>query len=494
MKRMLLLSSFFLCALFSKAQLEETFTTLPTGWTLSQGASFGAIAGNALILTPGAGANNPAVIGTPAVSKTSNTVEVCLDIWAYTPNLNNQVPFACDTYMDVLFVKSSVTSVNDALDPLNIISRVDNHLLPTNGGNTCFTFTFPAEVTDPSFKVFLSFHGACNQGGQKFVVDNVKISGVDNICTSACAPTALDDLFPRTLPNEMSFQAVLYGSNINFPAPPSGFVVDLTGTDNDPFDSYSHLQWSLVEPPTNGNVILNADGTATITRNSINVSQLTFKYRLCNDGVDDNPGSAGDNLCDEATVTVTFPVLAPTPVTLINYTAGRYGSDVMLKWSTTVETNNTGFEVQRSIGSEPFKTIAFIKSKGLDGNSNVTLKYEYKDDNPTNKTSLYRLVQVDHDGRARAHGIKTVRGTSEEAKMQLFPNPTYNGQVVLVFSNSNQRDISISDMQGKVVKNYINAKSDKLSITDLEPGMYVLQVLDKDTNERTIEKVVVLKK
>src|SRR5688572_16824973 len=134
MKRMLLISSLLLCFAAIQAQLREDFSPNPTGWILSQGASFGQITGNDLVITPGVGGNNPANIGTPLVNKTSNTFEVCFDIWAYTANLNTKTAFPCNTYMDVLFVKSSVMTSAEAEEPANILARVDNHLLPTAGG------------------------------------------------------------------------------------------------------------------------------------------------------------------------------------------------------------------------------------------------------------------------------------------------------------------------------------------------------------------------
>src|SRR5215203_90993 len=102
MKRMLLLSSFLLYVAIINAQLIEDFSPNPTGWILNQGANFRDVSGNDVIITPGIGGNNPAIIGTPAVNKTSNSVKICLDIRAYTANLNTPVAFPCNSYMDVL--------------------------------------------------------------------------------------------------------------------------------------------------------------------------------------------------------------------------------------------------------------------------------------------------------------------------------------------------------------------------------------------------------
>jgi hypothetical protein len=493
MKRFLLVSVLFFAVTALQAQLEEDFSPAPAGWVLSQGAGFNTINGNGLVVTPGVGGNNPAAIGTPAVNKTSNTVKVCLDIFAYDANLNAQQPFPCASFMDVLFVKSTVTDAKDADKPQNLYARVDNHPLPTNGGTTCFQFTFPAGVNAADFKVFLSFHAGCNQGGIKYVIDNVSISGVDDVCAGGCPPTALNDGFVRGNVNELSFNAALYGSSLNFPAPPAGYVIDATGTDGDPNDTYTHLQWSVVTQPANGNVVINADGTATITRNNSTVGNLTFTYRLCDDGNDNNFATTGDNLCDDATVVVTFPTSAPLPVSIIDFLGSRNGSNVTLKWKTTFETNNKGFEIQRSPNGSDYKTVGFISSEGTDGNSQIMLNYEFNDANNSTSLTYYRLVQLDKDGRYKTYGTRPIHGLEQEGKMVLYPNPSTNGNVSVSFGTMIDREIIISDMGGKIVKKWTNYKASNLAITGLNAGMYMILVTDKETNRRTIEKIVITK-
>jgi hypothetical protein len=493
MKRFLLFSVLIFAVTALQAQIEEDFNPFPAGWVLSQGAGFNTVGGNNVVVTPGVGGNNPARIGTPAVNKTSNTFEVCIEVTAYDANLNAAQPFPCNTYMDVLFVKSTVTDAKDADKPQNLIARVNNHVLPTAGGKTCFQFTFPAGVTDPNFKVFLNFHADCNQGGIKYVIDNISISGVDDVCAGGCPPTALNDEIVRANVNELSFNAVLYGSNFNFPAPPAGYAVDATGTDGDPNDTYTHLQWSVITQPANGSVVINADGTATITRNSIKVAQLVFTYQVCDDGNDNNFATTGDNLCDEATVTVNFPTGSPLPVSIINFTGDRNGSAVTLKWTTTFENNNKGFEIQRSIGGGDYKTVGFISSKGDNGNSQISLNYDFKEVNSTTAFSFYRLVQLDKDGQYKVFVARPIRGMQQEDKMILFPNPSSNGNVSVSFGTNADREIVISDMGGKIIKKWNSFKDNNLSITDLRSGMYMIMVTDKETSKRTVEKIVITK-
>lgn len=483
-----------LCTLFSFSQLQEDFDPAPTGWILSQGAGFQTVGSNAGIVTPGVGGNNPAQIGTPAVNKTSNTFEVCFGVTAYTSNLNAAVSFPCNTYVDVLFVKSTVTSASDAALPANILARVDNYLLPTAGGNTCFSFTFPGAVTDPTFKVFLSFHADCGQGGIKYVIDNVNISGVDLACNvTNCPPGASADNFSRPF-EELSFNAILYGSplDITYPSAPAGFAVDATGTDGDQNDSYPHLQWSLVSGPSNGTVVINADGTATITRNSYTVTSLTFSYMVCDDGQDDNFLTTADNMCsDVTTVTVTWPGGSALPVSMTSFTASRNRGGVSLKWETATEINNAGFEVYRNVDNAGYQKIGYVESKAIEGNSSSKITYEFNDANTSKGVTLYQLRQMDRQGKFRVSEVRSVRGEGSSFSVTVFPRPSTTGDVTVSVSGLQSYDMYVTDMTGRILKDYKGTNSGNVKVSNLQSGMYVVKVVDLKTGEQTSEKIIV---
>jgi hypothetical protein len=494
MKQVVLTCTALLCAFLSFSQLQEDFDPAPTGWLLSQGANFQTVNTNGAVVTPGVGGNNPATIGTPAVNKTSNTFEVCFSVTAFSSNLNAPMSFPCNTYVDVLFVKSSVTSASDATLPANILARVDNYLLPTTGGNTCFSFSFPAGVTDPTFKVFLSFHANCNQGGIKYVIDNISISGANLICGGTnCAPGASGDVFNRPL-EELSFNAVLYGSpiDISYPAAPAGYAVDATGTDGDQNDSYPHLKWTLVSGPSNGTVVVNADGTATITRNSVTVTSLSFTYVVCDDGADNNFLTTADNMCSSpVTVTATWPGGRLLPVKLTSFTASRNRNNVSLKWETATETNNAGFEVYRSIDNAGFQKIGYVATKATDGTSNAKLNYEFTDNNGSKGVTLYQLKQVDRQGKFSVSEIKSVRGEGASFSVTVYPTPSITGNVSVSVSGLQQYDVYVSDMNGRVLKEYKRPATDNVKISNLQSGMYIIKVVDLKTGEQTSEKIIV---
>ncbi|WP_205513161.1 T9SS type A sorting domain-containing protein [Longitalea arenae] len=490
MKRYLLFVLLAAITTIAQAQLEEGFDTSPSGWILSQGAGYGDVHGNSVVITPGVGGHNPANIGTPAVNKTSNTVKVCFDIYAYEANLNTQTTFPCATYADILFVNSAVTSSKDLEKAGNIYARQDNYELPTNGGTTCFQFTFPDAVTANSFKVFISFDAACGQSGIRYVFDNVSISGVQLICGGTnCPPIALNDVFTRANGLETSFNGALYGSNINYPM---GNTVDAGGTDNDQNDVYADLQWSVVTQPTNGSVTINSDGTFIVTRNTTTVTQLTFTYRMMDNGPDNDINTLADNMYDDATVTINWPVAGPLPVSLVNFNGSRSGNYVTLQWTTNMESNNTGFEIERSTGNGVFEKVGFVASKSVDGTSSAPLYYQFKESNLAKANSWYRIVQIDKDGKRTVTAAKGVRGLEELSKLTVYPNPAKSGNMNVLFGSSAVRDIIITDLGGRIVKQWNSYHDDNLVLSGLKTGVYMLIVNNKTTSGKLAQKIVVL--
>ena len=490
MKKIVLLCFFAMIVYFLQAQIEEGFIPAPSGWVLAQGAQFI----NGIILTPGVGGNNPANIGTPPVNKTSNTVKVCFDIWAaaaYGIGTNKE-PFPCTTYADILFVKPGVTDSKDAELAENIYARKDNYVLPQNGGATCFTFSFPTIVTASQFKVFISFHADCIQGGVKYIFDNLSISGVALICGGMnCAPIALNDVFNRDDKNELSFNGMLYGSNDSFPPAPSDYAVDVTGTYNDANDRYSDLRWSLLTQPVNGSVTVNGDGSFAIWRNSTAVTQLIFTYRLMDDGPDNDFTTMEDNMYDDATVTVNWPVASALPVSLTNFTAARNGTTINLQWTTVLESNNAGFQIQRSAGNGVWENSGYVASKAPDGASNIPITYQYKETNTAGGFTWYRLIQTDKDNTATISHSVGVRGMEESARVSIYPNPGTPDNINVLFASTATRDISIVDVSGRIIKSWKNNHSDHLVINGINAGVYMLLVINKATSERNTHKIIV---
>jgi hypothetical protein len=186
---------------------------------------------------------------------------------------------------------------------------------------------------------------------------------------------------------------------------------------------------------------------------------------------------------------------SPLPVGLKSFTAVRNHSNVNVAWVTSYEQNSSGFEVQRQIGGGNWQTLAFVPTKAQYGYSKTDLSYNYTDVNSAKAISNYRIAMIDLDGKTKYSEIRSVRGEGQIGKIIVYPNPSFDGKVKVVFDNvSGIRDISLMDVNGRIVKQWKDVSNNNLQIDNLTPGFYSLRVIIQETGEQSIEKIVVNKR
>jgi hypothetical protein len=142
------------------------------------------------------------------------------------------------------------------------------------------------------------------------------------------------------------------------------------------------------------------------------------------------------------------------PVELTSFSAtGDYGV-VELSWITATETNNRGFEVQRSAGSE-FEAIAFVEGHGT---TTEIQAYSYIDRIDAGSYS-YRLKQVDFDGTFEYSNVVEVDVAvlREFALDQNYPNP-FNPSTKIAFRLAVDSKVSLKvfDVLGQEVATLVN--------------------------------------
>lgn len=185
---------------------------------------------------------------------------------------------------------------------------------------------------------------------------------------------------------------------------------------------------------------------------------------------------------------------SPLPVKFKSFSAIRNKEKVAVKWVTTTEINNRGFNVQRNTNGV-WENIAFVFSAAQDGNSADDLSYSFNDLNKAKKISQYRIQQVDLDNRATYTDVRSVYGIESSSKLLVYPNPSNDGKINLLFENSSSvRNITVNDISGRVVKQYKNVTGESMAIENLGSGMYSIQVIDLSTAIITVEKLIVKKR
>jgi hypothetical protein len=134
----------------------------------------------------------------------------------------------------------------------------------------------------------------------------------------------------------------------------------------------------------------------------------------------------------------------PLPIQLGSFRASVYlNANVLLEWMTISETNNYGFEVQRSPNApNNFQTIpgSFIPGHGTTTEPHY---YSYVDDNPGAGTWYYRLKQIDLDGTTHFTDpvFVIIAGTPIDVELESFAaTTTGSGNVKLDWATRRERN------------------------------------------------------
>ncbi len=186
---------------------------------------------------------------------------------------------------------------------------------------------------------------------------------------------------------------------------------------------------------------------------------------------------------------------SPLPVSFVSFTAKRNDASVLLSWQTSTEQNSKGFSVERNTNGSTWEEVAFIPSQAAGGNSNDLLTYHFTDANSSKGVTQYRIKQVDIDEHYKFSEIRSVRGWGQAGKIIVYPNPSSDGKVKVVFEEAAAvRDVTLVDMNGRVVRQWRGVTNNNIQIDNLVTGMYTLRVVDTGTGEQTVEKLVVSKR
>lgn len=208
-------------------------------------------------------------------------------------------------------------------------------------------------------------------------------------------------------------------------------------------------------------------------------------FTLSNNG--DVSGNHGNY---DAWIVKLLPVNAPLPVELITFTGEATADYNILKWVTASESNNKGFEIERSgFGIGQFETIGFVMGFGT---ATTTKEYSFKDYHINRLSNYYRLKQIDFNGgSAYSHIIFVKRDMQSENYWKVMPNP-FN-DYLFIHTSGEAVKIRLLDLKGKLLwetnKNTATTLPDVI-IKSLDAGVYAIQLLDVAAFKNEIFKVV----
>jgi len=145
------------------------------------------------------------------------------------------------------------------------------------------------------------------------------------------------------------------------------------------------------------------------------------------------------------------------PVELSSFSSSISGSDVTLNWSTSSETNNSGFDIERSSVSGTWSKVGNVTGNGT---SITTNNYSYTDKNLTSGNYSYRLKQIDFNGNFEYFNLSNEVIVGIPVKYDLsqnYPNP-FNPSTKINYTLPTEGLVSIKifDMSGKEVMSLVN--------------------------------------
>ncbi len=326
-----------------------------------------------------------------------------------------------DWWSDTVVVGSSITS-----DDGNTWTSIWELHATGNVGPSYFN-TF---ISAPdNFRIGFYYTGDSN---------NIDFLFVDDVIIS----TALSPILP---PGLLLAQADSTELNVNLewgsgggPSPYSGYRIQRKS--------------GLPSDTSSFNTIVVTDAnTFSFEDNTVELNN-TYTYRICT-----LAGPASSSYGNEATAYVP----ANVPVELISFNGSASGNEVTLIWATATETNNSGFEIERSQMSsvksqKVWEKIGFVSGSGT---TTEPKTYSYIDENLSSGVYQYRLKQIDFDGSFEYSNIVEVEVTVpiEFSLEQNYPNP-FNPSTNIKYSIPADGNVTLKvyDILGNEVITLVN--------------------------------------
>jgi hypothetical protein len=168
------------------------------------------------------------------------------------------------------------------------------------------------------------------------------------------------------------------------------------------------------------------------------------------------------------------------PVLFSSFTGQLKNGVAELLWFTSLELNNKGFEIEKSLDGVEFHKIGFVDPRGDNPNG---AKYSYFDYD-FSQTSYYRIKQIDFNEQFKFSNVIVVK-TNPKGTFSVSPNPCISTVILnssVPDSGLNSIDLLISNLQGVELtrfKGNLGEVNDKLNrfLYNSKDGLYLLKLI-----------------
>ncbi len=164
-----------------------------------------------------------------------------------------------------------------------------------------------------------------------------------------------------------------------------------------------------------------------------------------------------------------FP--AALPVDLISFKGEAIDKGNLLTWETASETNNVGFEVEKSADSRNFTKAGFVEGNQT---TSTAQDYSFVDTDVKEELTYYRLKQLDADGAFTYSNIISISNKrGDDVVLNLYPNPVVNNLTI----ENGEGQVTIYNITGKLlIQTNITDSKQAINVADLPVGTYVIRI------------------
>ena len=182
--------------------------------------------------------------------------------------------------------------------------------------------------------------------------------------------------------------------------------------------------------------------------------------------------------------------LNPLPISLLNFAASKQGENVLVKWSTTNESNNDYFTIEKSYDGKVWSSVGVLKGAE---NSNGILNYQLFDYNTKIGIQYYRLKQTDLNGSIYYSKIISINFNGEiSSQIKLYPQPVAGILNVNIPNNENENAcISVYNAFGEklLIFQNLSGLDFQLDLSKFIAGVYYIELnIDGITSQSKIIK------
>lgn len=162
------------------------------------------------------------------------------------------------------------------------------------------------------------------------------------------------------------------------------------------------------------------------------------------------------------------------PIKLLSFSANSVSNGNLLKWSTSDEVNNYGFEIENSEDGVNYTRLGFVPAKPIISTRSIN-NYQFMDAKFYSGNIYYRLKQLDNNGSFSYS--KSILISQLDKSITLYPTRAENE--LHIDGLTKESDFQIIDMLGNTIqKGKLKAGTNILNVNYLLPGNYVFQLLD----------------